>query len=622
MNKMKKYLMMLATLFSAVVGFTACSSEDDLASSEQEERGVVKTEFTISFPQTTTGRTRQSADVVQAAAASNLTKFRGIKGIILYPFSVDASGVSGTTDVPAAITLYGGTTVGKAGASGTDPNTIAGYDATTYTEATGLGSLYKASSAHLYKNVDIAIGTKSFIFYGEAATTNTQAAQQVGSLTKTVEAGDKTLNGITYSPTPIFTDDAVGSNGNTIAAYLTSIAQAKTEANDKWLESATAGNVGLATLYDNFTKITAGSWTNVKAIVQRMYTNLAPKTEDTDKTVAMKNAIRTAIVNKTTYGVHDDDGDGVLNFTEDYDNFPADLGLPDGAAQLTCNATTGVFSYIVTKEENTGMNVTPLAHFAYPASLYYFVKSGIKTSEVAKESYSDTETWTTITDAYTDGTSVTSKTRSIVIKDKVQYAVGRLDVTVKSSGTSLQDGNSQSINTMSGANPLFPVTGILVGMQKPVGWNFEQKGGTSYTVYDNQVDDGAPRYLTTTESTAIHTLLLETNDATSGTDTNADVNIAVEFLNNSDKTIVGYNGQLILPKTKFYLLGTLHPWKGESPDIKRAFKQDYITTANLTVTSLANAHNTLPDLTVPSLSLGLSIDMEWKTGVTYDINIQ
>lgn len=620
--KTKNYLFILATLFSAAIGFTACSSEDDLASSEQEERGVVKTEFTISFPQTTTGRTRQSADVVQAAAASNLTKFRGIKGIELYPFSVDASGVSGTTDVPAAITLYGGTTVGKAGASGTDPNTIAGYDATTYTEETGLGSLYKESSAHLYKNVDIAIGTKSFIFYGEAATTSTQTAQQVGSLTKTVEAGNKTLGGITYSPTPIFTGDAVGSNGNTIAAYLTSIAQAETEAHDKWLESATAGNVGLATLYDNFTKITAGSWTNVKAIVQRMYTNLAPKTEDTDKTVAMKNAIRTAIVNKTTYGVHDDDGDGVLNFTEDYDNFPADLGLPDGAAQLTCNATTGVFSYIVTKEENTGMNVTPLAHFAYPASLYYFVKSDIKTSKVAKESYSDTETWTTITDAYADGTSVTSKTRSIVIKDKVQYAVGRLDVTVKSNGTSLLDGNSQSINTMSGTKPLFPVTGILVGMQKPVGWNFEQKGGTSYTVYDNQVADGATRYLTTTESTAIHTLLLETNDATSGTDTNADVNIAVEFLNNSDKTIVGYNGQLILPNTKFYLLGTLHPWKGESPDIKRAFKQDYITTANLTVTSLANAHNTLPDLTVPSLSLGLSIDMEWKTGVTYDINIE
>lgn len=620
--KTKNYLFMLATLFSAAIGFTACSSEDDLASSEQEERGVVKTEFTISFPQTTTGRTRQSADVVQAAAASNLTKFRGIKGIILYPFSVDASGVSGTTDVPAAITLYGGTTVGKAGASGTDHNTIAGYDATTYTPETGLGSLYKESSAHLYKNVDIAIGTKSFIFYGEAATTNTQAAQQVGSLTKTVEAGDKTLDGITYSPTPIFTGAAVGSNGNTIAAYLTSIAQAKTEANDKWLESATAGNVGLATLYDNFTKITAGSWTNVKAIVQRMYTNLAPKTEDTDKTVAMKNAIRTAIVNDT-YGVSVNEG--VLGFSESYGNFPADLGLPDGAAQLTCNATTGVFSYIVTKEENTGMNVTPLAYFAYPASLYYFVKSDIKTSEVAKESYSDTETWTTITNAYTDGASVTSKTRSIVIKDKVQYAVGRLDVTVKSSGTSLLDGNSQSINTMSGANPLFPVTGILVGMQKPVGWNFEQKGGTSYTVYDNQVADGATRYLTTTESTAIHTLLLETNDATSGTDTNADVNIAVEFLNNSDKTIVGYNGQLILPKTKFYLLGTLHPWKddyGTDPVIKRAFKQDYITTANLTVTSLANAHNTLPDLTVPSLSLGLSIDMEWKTGVTYDINIQ
>ena len=68
MNKMKKYLMMFAALVATTVGFTACSSEDDLASAEQgqeQERGVVKTQFTISIPQVTSGTTRMTAAVVQ-----------------------------------------------------------------------------------------------------------------------------------------------------------------------------------------------------------------------------------------------------------------------------------------------------------------------------------------------------------------------------------------------------------------------------------------------------------------------------------------------------------------------------------------------------------------------------
>lgn len=631
MNMMKKYLFMLAAFIAVAATFTACSSEEDAVSSAEQERGMVKTEFTISFPQTTTGMTRLSADVVQVAAESNLTKFRGIKDIHLYPFSLTGDfSAEGTEKVPTAITLYGGT-VGKSGSSGTENNSISGYNSSTYNAETGLASLYKASNAHLYKNVDIPIGVNKFIFYGEAATTSSQTAQQVGSLTSPFSSltSTSTLSSIEFSPTPIFTGTTVGANGDAVAAYLTSIATTKDGDGNSWKDTE---NVGLATLYENFKEIKTGSWANVKAIAQRVYDNVAPQTSDNASTIAMKNAIRSSILN-ASYGVTQTDG--ILSFANDYGNYPADIFLPDGAAYVTWDDTNSQFSQIVTAENNTGMNVAPLSNYVYPASLYYWVRSGIKTSEEALDSYSNEETWTTITGKYTSGTRVTSNTRSIVIEDAVQYAVARLDLTVIAA-SGIKDGplndakvaTGKTINLLNGSTPLFPITGIIIGGQKPVNYQFEQKTSSSkiYTIYDNQVTDDKNNvcYLTTTKSNAVHTLVLETNDATSATDTGADVQIAIEFLNNGTQTIVGYNGQYILPKTKFYLIGTLHPWKAEetSPTIKRAFKQDYTTTANIVVNSFANAHNTLPDLSVPQLDLGLSIDLTWQTGITYDVTIQ
>jgi hypothetical protein len=334
----------------------------------------------------------------------------------------------------------------------------------------------------------------------------------------------------------------------------------------------------------------------------------------------MKEAICTAIAN-ATYGVTA--SGTTLTFSKNYNNYPADLGLPDGAAYVTWDATNKMFTTLVTAEHNTGMDVAPLSAFVYPASLYYWVKSGIMTSEEAKDSHSDTDTWATITSGYNKGTEVTSKTRSIVITDPVQYAVARLDLTLKATSP-LLDASNQTITLYSDDSYKFPVTGIIVGGQKAVDWKFEQITTgtvTAYTMYDSQVADGGTRYLSTTKSSAIHTLLLETNDATSATDDAANIQIAVELQNNSNQTIVGYNKQYILPGCKFYLIGTLKPWK-DGETIKRAFKQDYTTTANLTINSLANAHSTLPDLGIPQMNLGVSIDLTWQTGVTHDITIQ
>jgi hypothetical protein len=141
--------------------------------------------------------------------------------------------------------------------------------------------------------------------------------------------------------------------------------------------------------------------------------------------------------------------------------------------------------------------------------------------------------------------------------------------------------------------------------------------------------DGATLYPGSSPTVKTHTLVLQTVDATSDDDTNANVPIAIEFENAGTQIIVGKDNELIYPGTRFYLIGTLKPYNndtqkyfGTETPIKKAFVQDYITTANFTVESFKNAYHTLPDLRTPSLEIGLSVDLTWKSGISQNIIIQ
>ena len=124
MNMMKKYLLTLAAFAAATTFFTACSSEEDVSSSEGS--GVVKAEFTISFPQQMGGFTRQSLAVVQGQATP---VFRGIQNIQLFPFSKTKEAILAATassvSTPTSINLLAGTAAAKYGASADALNTIA-----------------------------------------------------------------------------------------------------------------------------------------------------------------------------------------------------------------------------------------------------------------------------------------------------------------------------------------------------------------------------------------------------------------------------------------------------------------------------------------------------------------
>jgi hypothetical protein len=59
---------------------------------------------------------------------------------------------------------------------------------------------------------------------------------------------------------------------------------------------------------------------------------------------------------------------------------------------------------------------------------------------------------------------------------------------------------------------------------------------------------------------------------------------------------------------------------GTSQKVKRVFIQDYLTSVTFTMdmTSLHAAYLTVPDLRASSMSLGLSVDMNWKSGLNFE----
>ena len=50
--------------------------------------------------------------------------------------------------------------------------------------------------------------------------------------------------------------------------------------------------------------------------------------------------------------------------------------------------------------------------------------------------------------------------------------------------------------------------------------------------------------------------------------------------------------------------------------------RDYQTTLSLNIKSLANAYNTIPDLRSTKLQFGLSVDLVWKAGLEFNVDIE
>ena len=307
------------------LSMAACSSDDEVA--QPEELGVVKTQFTLAIPGNV--NTRMSEAVTQA---QENPVFRGMDNIVLIPFGTPASGTT-TKDIIGS----GDNRLGNNLNLGSTE--IAKTFVSAYSSTTGAGAgLVNNNNSKLYYNVEVPIGTKSFLFYGKAMDENVADGnpQQVnGALTFTgMPNTETTPANVSASLVKIYEAPEGGNGvGNALVAYLTAIANAKVgtgdDATPAWEDAATSMYQGL---FKQFTSARAGSSADVQALVDSLYNQLKDVTND--NATAIVNAIKT----KATVGT-----DGSLTFDTSLNGYPANIYLPDGAAVIWWDSTAKKF---------------------------------------------------------------------------------------------------------------------------------------------------------------------------------------------------------------------------------------------------------------------------------------
>lgn len=369
----------------------------------------------------------------------------------------------------------------------------------------------------------------------------------------------------------------------------------------------------------------------------------------------------------------------------DLNSYPyGDFGIPEGAAQLSFDNATGKFSYLHPNKPLVNYTASEFEprKYLYPVELYYYVNSPIRVSSADSPEFPNGVTpWNTGTN-WTNWTfpgKVASATRGVAVKDNINYGVALLNTSVqwtadvatngilKDNRQAMTGETDQSINI---SNASLVLTGILVGGVNPrMNWQFTRKytaaGSPSAendlsnfdgVIYDTQIAVSA---IPTTAET--YTLVFDNYDSSIADDqVQSDVYIALEFQNNGATDFWGRDN-LIRSGAKFYLVAKLSPnaydlttnpggthssitWPtdhqipplygvdgaapagktaGNSKQIPRVFIQDFMTSAVFRIgeNSLKNAYYTVPDLRSSTMSLGLSVDLHWESGFTYDITL-
>lgn len=576
-----------AALLASTCMFTACKKDkvsDELQQASQSgsySGEVVKTQFAISLPnQVKAGPNRMPGTTVQLPDAYDNPQFQGMTGITLIPYAKQL--VAPAEHNPIA---PGDKRIG---------------DNINLTDGVAAGQLGTNSNAKVFDNVSIPLSTASFLFYAKSSATGTKF--ETGSLVPTNLADNaKQLEDITFGLEKIQSDPAAlmlpEKEGGKLMAYLTSVANA-TDGVKAWGAYTITDNEALKKLYDSFISIHGLSSFEVARVMTDLYKSLKPVTSP------IATAIKTAISD----GAKNVSAEGVVTLKDDQLEFPQKYNLPEGSIETKWDAdgkkfTTGTYTGMASPDK-----------YVYPAQLWYYMNSAIKTSNQSRQTmYDNVNNWATILGAHTDGQAVSARTRAVAITDPIQYAVARLDVKVRLASAAMKDNsdNVEGSGTDVDCTVGFPVTAVLVGGQQQVKYDFTTNGGTEYTIYDNvmtntiKAEKDGDNY-----SAANSTLVLE-----NGT---SDVQIAVEMIN--DKAdFYGAGNQLIPKDSKFYVVAKLTASAATETD-GHVFKQDYTTTAKLTLQNLRNAYNTIPDLRTPQLELGFSVDLTWQNGHEYVLN--
>lgn len=613
MKKFRFFSFASAMLLASAAGMVSCSSDSIEPTSGPGATGqVVKTQFAINIPYGGNSSINQAKKVTRMTdeMTQQSNNFRGISDIVLLTFNGNPS-TAGNTEATGIIEI------------GTDANAYA-----------------QEENRKLYRDIEIPVGTSHMLFYGRATRKSGDTDFQAGKIkdvgTKTTE---KVLANISHELTPInstanFTTDTEAAK---IINALNDIAKAKvTDGKDyTW---ATIGNETtlptwltenekkfLAARYNEFTKLKAGSKTSVVEFIKNLKTALVGETGE--PTIPAERKLTKEIYDKCV---------AALGAIESI-NFPGKFNLPDGVASLSWIAGESKFAYNAPENVTIGTgNSINYQKICYPAELSYFVNTTTMVSDKDMSNLNDFPAyndWTNPTGANWEGknfseNAVANTTKTVGLKAPVQYSVAVLKSTVRCDAATLKDnakqaGSLDEDQQISVPTNGFKVTGILIGGQPAsVDWKYEPASTGSFdnTIYDKEMNGSMVAKHEASASNANYTLVFDNKKS----DAQSPVYVTLELENNSDKAFYGKDG-IILKGAKFYLVGKLTPNATEgvtNPNsVDRVFMQDYVTTANFNIKNLKDAYNCIPDLRTSGINVGLAVDLSWKEGITFDVEI-
>ena len=652
MKKNFKYAILSAIALVGAVSLTSCSSSDDVIDNPDFNPvdNTVKTQFAFSISKGgAKSTTRQTTGIVQVDATDDTqpighNDFRGMKKMTLIPFGAQPDATSSPLGpVIGPLTM--------------DKTSAASSTASSYNNSN--------NDAVVYTNITVPTTTSYFLFYGQASEVENSTKAQNGALNVVGLYNTETTYNFTtpgsiyFNPVGIYNDQqndtkiAVGDNIITLLNSLLTAKDGTGEDAKTWSQYTASDNSLLNDLYAKYIQLKTASSYSVAAMLVDLYASLEGIANTVEGTTGrtMAIALRSAIKAGFTDPDTSDDADYVAEANFSYSGYPGNLGLPDGAAKLNFAAATG-FAIATggTTDPNPGnyptgtISVTSYTDYVYPANLQYYVRSDIKTSAQQQSSnFTNKTSWAECYALYTAGTSVTSGTKSVALVQEIQYGVGNLKIVINNlTAEKYYDSKAEEIDLT--AETPFTLTGVLIGGQGSVGWNFKPIAAVNggYTIYDNVINTPA---LTKTASAKNYTLGLQTVNVPETPDgTTGIVYIALELRNDTGKDFMGKDG-LIPAGGKFYLAGMLNPSAASNAnaedltDVKSVYKQDYMTTAILTikpgtlsdtnndgikdtaVDGFAEATNTVPDLRTPQTEVCFSVNLAWKPGLTFGIDL-
>ncbi len=618
MNKWTRYIWLVPVLMVQVL--SSCSLID-----EPDDNGVGSVDVSLALTVSSSEKSTRMADAVVQEQPSN---YRGLGDVYFIPFAISGDEV------------------------GSNSHSSRLLDGPTLSSNTQMAGNY--GGFYLYNIFTVARGINAFLVYGKASETLTVPS----GVNRKAFYGTLTIPDLVYPDLttlrfalePFYPYTNIPSEASLLAGYLNHIANAT-----GW---STTTDATLALMYKLFTgqdndesMILAGSSVNVMAHVNALYQQVS-SLEFTGSSATIQTEILHCITGYSQEGLtltsNDKTGSewrltGLKLDGNDYPD-PVSSGLPDGAAALRWVKKSDLSTEFEFKPQITTTtldNINNINRFCYPPELFYYANSRIDTSndedfQPLYESSLTAENWDGdggVLDKYENkNASVSGNTKGVAIKKPLQYAVGRLKITLQGLSTDqLEDEAGKELSLTNGDNnPSFPLTGVIICNQHPVGFDFQPVGEETHSddcfIYDNQVGTACfMRKKTGTSDTGMtipSTLVLQTYE-------NEEVTIALEFRNDSGTDFRG-NGGVIYPGTKFYLLGKIKPGDtnaSSGTDVPndvtaRVFTRDYVTTVSTKVESLANAYNVLPNILGGRLELGVTLTPDWIQAKTTNVLLE